>query len=54
MLKLTLEFEIEEDDLQTFIAENGGDLNEWVFAEICQNQGLGFLVGCRTEKLKGR
>lgn len=46
-----MEFEIEPADLEEFEADHGGDLTEWVFAEICQNHGFGFLVG--IERIKG-
>ena len=42
-MRVILEFEIDEDDLDEFEKQNG-NLYEWVFGEICQNQGFGFLT----------
>jgi len=43
-MKVVMEFEIDEDELDEFIEEHG-DVYEWAFAEICQNWGFGFLTG---------
>lgn len=39
---ITIQLEIEDDELQEFI-NNYGDLQDFVFGELCQNYGLGFL-----------
>ena len=52
--KVTLEFIFEDGELEDFAAEtmeefglsaDDFNLREWVFGEICQNQGFGFLSG---------
>lgn len=42
---VALQFRFEDDELEDFVKENG-DIDDWVFGEMCQNQGFGFLVGC--------
>lgn len=41
-----LQFTFEDDELDEFPVP----LEEWVFAEICQNLNFGFLVTCRVEE----
>ena len=52
MLRITIQLDIEEDDYNEFLSNNGGDLNEWIFGEICQNQGLGFLTDLKVRTVK--
>lgn len=52
---ITLQFSIDEDDFEDWLEERQVDeysFSDWVFGEICQNQGLGFLIGCRIENRK--
>ncbi len=45
---VTLTFSFEDDDLEKFVEENG-NVFDWAFGEICQNQDFGFLIGCNVE-----
>ena len=51
-MKVILEFDLEPGELEDFEAENG-PLYDWVFAEVCQNQGFGFLTNIRYEESEG-
>lgn len=44
---LTFTFE-SQAELVAWIKEHDGDLFEWMFAELCQNHGFGFLVDVQT------
>jgi len=46
---VTLEFSMSRGELEEFVEEHG-DVNDWAFGEICQNQGFGLLTGCRIGK----
>jgi len=48
MKVVTLTFSFEDDDLEQFIEENG-NIKDWAFGELCQNQDFGFLIGCNIE-----
>ncbi len=48
MKTVTLTFSFEDEDLDKFIEENG-NIEDWAFGEICQNQDFGFLIGCRVD-----
>ena len=53
MIRLILEFDFEDrGELSELITNLGGDLNEWVYGELCQNRGFGFLSMVRTEEVK--
>ena len=45
-MRVVLEFTMEPDELEELL--NGEDLYDWVFAEICQNLGFGFLTNARA------
>ena len=49
--KITMCFEMDDEDYETFLERDDvqGDLREWVFAELCQNQDFGFLTSCYVE-----
>jgi hypothetical protein len=51
---ITLRFEIEDDQLKEFLARDDvrGDLNEWAFGELTQNEGLGTLIECTIADAK--
>lgn len=52
---VTLQFIFEDDELEEFRADNDinrNELQEWVFGEMCQNQGFGFLTTCRVEEFE--
>lgn len=53
--KVTLEFSFDDDEFEEFMEGEyvQGDLSSWVFAEMCQNQGFGFLTACRVENEDG-
>lgn len=46
-MKVVLEFTMDPDELQEILSEEDS-LYDWVFAEICQNLGFGFLTAART------
>ena len=46
---VTLQFTFEEDELEEFPSP----LYDWVFGEICQNLGFGFLITCKVEDEAG-
>ena len=50
-MKVTFVFEIDEEELEEF-EDTNGDLYDWAFAEICQNQGFGFLTNIYREESK--
>lgn len=43
---ITIELEIEDDEFKEFMSREDvqGNFGEWVFGEICQNHGLGFMT----------
>lgn len=45
---ITLRFEIEDDEYNELMEHEfvQGDLSNFVFAELCQNYNLGFLIEC--------
>ena len=49
MKKVVIVVEFEDDELEEFIEDTcHGDLREWVFGELCQNQGMGFLTNLQV------
>lgn len=51
-ITVDLTFDFEEDDYAEFLARPDvqGDLNAWIFGELCQNQGFGFLSDMKVTK----
>ena len=49
-MKVILEFEFENGELEDFLETTSSSLYDWVFAEMCQNHGFGFLTGIRKEE----
>jgi hypothetical protein len=49
-MKVILEFEFEDGELEDFEESTGGSLYDWIFAEMCQNQGFGFLTNIKREE----
>lgn len=54
MKRITIELEIDEEEYNEFMEgeEVQGDLRNWLFAEICQNHGLGFLSDLTVEDVE--
>lgn len=53
MTRLILQFDFEDrKELDDLISDLGGDLDQWVFGELCQNHGFGFLSSIRIEEKK--
>jgi hypothetical protein len=48
---ITMQFELTDEEYGEFLdqEEVNGNLREWVFGEICQNQGFGFLTSLTVE-----
>ena len=52
--RVTMVFELDQDEYDEFLEreEVAGDLREWAFAEICQNQDFGFLTNLKVEDVE--
>lgn len=53
MKQVTMVFEMDDEEYDEFLDREDvqGNLRDWVFGEICQNQDFGFLTSLKVEDI---
>ena len=50
--RVTIVLDFTDEDYKEFVEETcHGQLYEWIFAELCQNQDMGFLTRLHVEEI---